>query len=192
MAELTPQQVEQLQKQLAQVQAEKAQAEKAAAAIEAKAKADLDAANKRLADEVKAATEQKAQELAETQKKLAKAEEDAKRFGEEAKEMEAFMAKVAEKQPEIVPVKGSAKVSYKNLDGKKVEKTVKFKDGISIVRLDGGAVVKSEAFLKVINGEELTDAEKALSPAIVGLSQEDANAWMTELTRKGAGFLIIE
>lgn len=86
-------------------------------------------------------------------------------------------------------VKGTFEASWKDGQGKTKKRKVAFKDGATLVRLASGHIVSSECLLKVANGEDLTDEEKAASDALAQLSQEDARGWLTRLAKIKYAFL---
>jgi len=81
-------------------------------------------------------------------------------------------------------IAGKATVVLTDINGNEVKKTVGFKPGRRQVRLQNGAAVSSAGFLKVVNGQKLSDEEKA-DENLASLSQEDAKARLEYLARVG-------
>lgn len=89
----------------------------------------------------------------------------------------------------IAKIPGKATVTLETPEGKKEKKTVGFRPGRKNVRLGNGAVVPSASFLKVVNGEKLTNEELASNEHLRTLKQDEAIERLTFLVTVGANIL---
>ncbi|MEM9835153.1 MAG: hypothetical protein AAF828_01545 [Bacteroidota bacterium] len=112
----------------------------------------------------------------------------------EAKELAEEQAKalINSKQTGVTsaPVPGKVKVTLKDADGKKVVKTVKFRNGRLRVALADGRQVPSELFLKLANGKKLTREDLDAAPPLIGITKEQALDRITDLVAMGASMLV--
>lgn len=90
-----------------------------------------------------------------------------------------------------VPVTGKVKLSLETPDGKKETLEVGFKAGRTLVALDTGVKVPTEAFLRICNGKSATKEEKEQYPALIDLSKEAALARLTWLVSVKASMIEI-
>lgn len=135
-----------------------------------------------------------ADDINELKEKLAAAETEAATAKTEAATAKAEAAtlreKVGPRDKTGMPIPGTFKVELETTSGKKEKKTLKFQPGYVNCRLKNGNVVISAHLMKLANGTKLTDEELQQSPALVGVSSADAEAWLTHLARIRVSFLV--
>lgn len=73
--------------------------------------------------------------------------------------------------------------------GDVIEKTVRFQPGFVFCRIPGGFKVSSAALMKLANGVDLSDEEKAANPELANLGVDGAKKHLTNMIAKGATFL---
>lgn len=86
-----------------------------------------------------------------------------------------------------VPVKGTFSVQGETPEGKDLTGTYSFAPGHINVRLKEGQVVPTEQLIALANG---THDPETLHHFLIGETAESALAWLTELVKKGASFLV--
>ena len=95
--------------------------------------------------------------------------------------------------PDLTPIEGTIKVKFTKPNGEKVAGEYGFAPGNRAVRLKNGAVVSSEAIIKLASlkkDEVLTDEELKASPALAKMTKEDATNFLTDLVKIGSTVLI--
>ena len=110
-----------------------------------------------------------------------------------AKQLEAENAKLragmdsGEFIPE--PISGTFTAEWNAPDGKPVKKKMKFKDGHKNVRIEGGKIVSTIGLMQVANKGKAEEKYLKLTPELANVKQEQAQAWLTKLTKIGYAFL---
>lgn len=97
---------------------------------------------------------------------------------------------VAKKSGLVSPtVPGKVSITLEDPSGKKVKKTVKFRQGRARVRLASGEAVSSAALVKLANGKGLKDETILKFPGLKGMTKQDAIDRITELFAIGSSVL---
>lgn len=124
----------------------------------------------------------------ELQKEIAALQADKEALAAKAGELEESLAAATSGSVVAAKIPGKATITLETPDGKKEKKTVGFRPGRKNVRLGNGAVVPSASFLKVVNGEKLSEDEAA-NEQLKTLTKEAAVAHLTFLVSVDARVL---
>lgn len=122
--------------------------------------------------------------------KIAELEAENARQGDELAKAHTIIKKSNKTgQAASLPIPGVFKADFETANGKKVKKTVKFKDGSKHTRLKDGAVVDSALLLKVANGTKLSKEEAKANGVLAKMDKTAAVAEMSHLVNIGYALL---